>query len=169
MSHICASVKQVNFGSDDELLFYRHRTITWTKPNVLTTGPLKGRMNRNTTILLQENCFEKVICKTIAILPRPSFVKLDLRLRCIYASVLSHDKQHRKNMPLIYNWNKHMVSSIFYTLSILCTAHPMCLRRDFLCMHPSNARRQDNVTSPPIGCEHAQDNPCLRCSVLYHD
>ena len=78
MTHICVS-KLTIIGSNNGLSPDRRLAIIWTNDGMLLIGPLRNKLqwnlNRNSNIFIQENAFESVVCKTVAILSRPQCVK----------------------------------------------------------------------------------------------
>ena len=75
--HICIGNLTI-IGSDNGLAPTRWQAIIWTNDGVLFV-PLETNLewifNRISYIFIQENAFEKVVCKTAAILSQPQCVK----------------------------------------------------------------------------------------------
>ena len=75
---LCVS-NLTTIGSDNGLLPGRHQAIIWTNAGILLTGPLEtkiqGSLNQNFYIFIQGNAFENVVCKMVAILSQPQYVK----------------------------------------------------------------------------------------------
>ena len=73
MTNICLS-KLAIIGSENGLLPDRRQAIIWINAEILLNRPLGTNFNRTSYIFIQENAFEKVVCKTASILPRPLWV-----------------------------------------------------------------------------------------------
>ena len=67
-------------GSDNGLSPARRQAITWTNAGILLIGPLgkhQWNLNQNLYIFVQENGFENVVWKMVAILSLPQCVNYD--------------------------------------------------------------------------------------------
>ena len=69
--HICIG-NQTTIDSGNGLLPGLHKAINWTNAGILLIGPfsykLKRHFNHSSYIFIQENAFENIICKIVAIL-----------------------------------------------------------------------------------------------------
>ena len=78
MPHICVS-KLTIIGSDNGWLPARHQAIIWIKAGILLIQTLGTNfseiLNKVHTFVIQENAFENVVCKMMAILFQPKCVK----------------------------------------------------------------------------------------------
>ena len=76
--HICIS-NQTTIGSDNGLLPGWLQAIIWTNAGILLIWPLGTNCSEifigHSNILIQENAFENVVCKMLAIWPQPQCVK----------------------------------------------------------------------------------------------
>ena len=64
----------------------QRQAITWTNVGILLIGPLGTNFSEmliESHTFLQENPFEKIVCKMTAILSRPQYVNIILGRRCI--------------------------------------------------------------------------------------
>ena len=73
VTHICVS-KLTIIGSDNGLLPGWRQAIISTNARILLIGPLGTKLNQNSYIFAQENAFEIVVWKMMAILSRPQCV-----------------------------------------------------------------------------------------------
>ena len=77
-SATCMSVKQVSLASGNGLLPVWCQAIIWSNADILSIRPsginFKWRLNRNTKLFINENLFENVVCKMVAILSRVRWV-----------------------------------------------------------------------------------------------
>ena len=71
--HICVS-KLTIIGSDNGLSPGRRQAVIWINAGILLIGPLGTNLYWNSNIFIQENAFESVICKMVAILSQPQCV-----------------------------------------------------------------------------------------------
>ena len=128
----------VSIGSGNGLVPNRWQAITWTNADWLSIGPLRNnfqwKINRNSSIFIQENAFENVISETVAILSRGR------RVKCIR---LSTSTMLSPYLLTQITWNQNTYTRII------------------LCMHPANERRRYMVTSSLIGRAHTRNDLCL--------
>ena len=100
--HICIDDLTI-IGSDNGLLPGQYQTIIWTKAGILLIGPLGINFSEisieNSYIFIQENAFQKAVCKMAVILSQPQCVKLTLEL-----SVMSKCEFH------VYEQDQHWKS-----------------------------------------------------------
>ena len=76
VTHICIGNLTI-IGSDDGLSPSRRQAIIWTNAGILLIGPLGtnfGEISIEIQTFIQENAFESVVCKKVAILSRPQHV-----------------------------------------------------------------------------------------------
>ena len=78
VTHICVSKLTIT-DSDNGLSPGRRQAIIWTYAGIFVNWTLRNKFqwnwNRNSYIVIQENAFENVVRKMVAILSRPQCVK----------------------------------------------------------------------------------------------
>ena len=78
VTHICVG-KLIVIGSDNGMSPDRRQAIIWPTAGLLSIGPLANifqwKFNKNTTIFIEENARENVVCEMAFILSRPQCVK----------------------------------------------------------------------------------------------
>ena len=69
----------VSIGSGNGLLPVRYQTITWTNADFFVNWTYRNKLqwnsNQNTTLFINENAFENVVCEMAAILYKGRWVK----------------------------------------------------------------------------------------------
>ena len=97
VTYICV-VHLTIIGSDNGLAPGRRQAIIGTNAGILLIGSFnrdkrQWNFNQNSCIFIQENALEKVVCKRMAILPRPQCFKSHSQNRqfCLELNVLKHD------------------------------------------------------------------------------